>query len=325
MPLPEPSVAELQLLAEAVAARIDALRDTRRGERVLRKHGRYVDEHTDEHAAKPVEQVALHACYEASAQGQQLLGASAGKPVLRLLGAAPASGTGPERGLVGEARGVNIHASASVHGRDKKQLERLCRYLMRPPLAQERLHELPDGRLQLLLKRPWRDGTTSVVFEPLDFIARLVAAIPPPRAHLLRFHGLLAPHAKLRSLVVPRPAAAPTQPVQLSLFTADVPPRPAPAAQRDPTTAKSPPYKGRHPWALLLRHVFAVDVTICVHCQGRMTRFVIPEGVRLLELCTTPGAIARAMAHAGLAPQPPPPPAARPRRVHPSQLRLALG
>jgi hypothetical protein len=134
--------------------------------------------------------------------------------------------------------------------------------------------------------------------------------------HTILIDGVLAPHAKLRSLVVPTPPDAPTQPVQLSLFTADLSPRPAPAAQRDPATAKSPPYKGRHPWALLLRHVFAVDLTICVHCQGRM---------RLLELCTTPGAIPRAMAHAGLAPQPPPPTAARPRRAHPSQLRLALG
>ncbi len=49
-------------------------------------------------------------------------------------------------------------------------------------------------------------------------------------------------------------------------------------------------------------------------CQGRM---------RLRELCTTPSAIASAMAQAGLAPQPPPS-AARPRRTHPSQLRLAL-
>ena len=97
-----------------------------------------------------------------------------------------------------------------MHGRDKKQLKRLCRYLMRPPLAEEHLQELPDGGLQLLLKKPWRDGTTSVVFEPLDFVARLVAAIPPPRAHMFRFHGVLAPHAKLRSLVVPAPPDAPT-------------------------------------------------------------------------------------------------------------------
>jgi hypothetical protein len=47
--------------------------------------------------------------------------------------------------MVGDARGVNtssgvakrvVHASPSVHGRDKAQVERLCRYLMRPPLAQ---------------------------------------------------------------------------------------------------------------------------------------------------------------------------------------------
>jgi hypothetical protein len=316
LPLPEPSAAEAQELAERVAARIDALRDTRRGERVLRKHGRYVDEQEggdSEREAQPAEQAALHACYEASALGQQLLGPWAGKPVLRLLGAAPPSAAGQERGVVGESRGVNVHASASVHGRDKAQVERLCRYLMRPPLAQERLHELPDGRLQLSLRKAFRDGTTSVVFEPLDFIARLVAAIPPPRAHTLRFHGVLAPNAKLRSLVVPRPPAVPTEPVQLPLFTNDVPPQPAPPAERDP---RPPPYKGRHPWAQLMRHVFAVDLTTCAHCQGRM---------RLRELCTTPEAIARAMAHAGLAPQPPPPSAAaRPRRTHPSQLRLAL-
>ncbi|HEX7479470.1 MAG TPA: hypothetical protein VF331_16825, partial [Polyangiales bacterium] len=156
--------------------------------------------------------------------------------------------------------------------------------------------------------------------------------------HTIAIDGVLAPNAKLRSLVVPRAPAAPTEPVQLPLFTNDVPPQPAPPAEGAP---RPPPYKGRHPWAQLMRHVFAVDVTTCVHCQGRMTRFdalrdtrrgVIPEGVPLRELCTTPSAIANAMAHpcgyrearqTGLAPQPPPS-AARPRRAHPSQLRLAL-
>ncbi|HEX7478317.1 MAG TPA: transposase [Polyangiales bacterium] len=173
------------------------------------------------------------------------------------------------------------------------------------------MHELPDGRLQLSLRKPFRDGTTSVVFAPLDFIARLVAAIPPPRVHTLRFHGVLAPDANLRLRVVPRAPAVPTEPVQLPLFTNDVPPQPAPPAERAP---RPPSYKGRHPWAQLLRHVFAVDVTTCVHCQGRM---------RLRELCTTPSAIAGAMAQTGLAPQPPPS-AARPQRAHRSQLRLAL-
>jgi hypothetical protein len=67
-----------------------------------------------------------------------------------------------------------------------------------------------------------------------------------------------------------------------------------PVASFEPPT--TPRYSGRHAWVRLLRHVFAVDVTVCVRCQGRM---------RLRELCTTAGAIARAMARAGLGPQPP--------------------
>ena len=35
------------------------------------------------------------------------------------------------------------------------------------------------------------NGTTHVEFEPVDFIAKLAALVPPPRAHLTRFHGVL--------------------------------------------------------------------------------------------------------------------------------------
>ena len=33
-----------------------------------------------------------------------------------------------------------------------------------------------------------RDGTTRVIFGPLDFIARLAALVPKPRVNLTRFH-----------------------------------------------------------------------------------------------------------------------------------------
>jgi tRNA (Thr-GGU) A37 N-methylase len=41
------------------------------------------------------------------------------------------------------------------------------------------------------------------VLEPLDFIARLAALVRPPRKHLTRFHGVFAPHSKLRAAVTP--------------------------------------------------------------------------------------------------------------------------
>ena len=69
---------------------------------------------------------------------------------------------------------------------DRRRLERICRYVARPPLATDRLEELPDGRLAVRLKTPWRDGTTHILMERSELIERLVPLIPPPRAHQLR-------------------------------------------------------------------------------------------------------------------------------------------
>ncbi len=80
--------------------------------------------------------------------------------------------------------------ACEAHQRDK--LERLCRYVSRGPIALERLSIDGDGLVVLELKHPFRDGTTHVVFEPLDFIARLASLVPRPRAHLVRYHGLFA-------------------------------------------------------------------------------------------------------------------------------------
>jgi hypothetical protein len=87
-------------------------------------------------------------------------------------------------------------------------LERLCRYVARPAIATERLSELPDARIAYELRHPWSDGTTRVVFEPQSFLEKLAALIPPPRAHLVTYHGVLAPAAAIRSRVVPGPSTA---------------------------------------------------------------------------------------------------------------------
>jgi len=56
---------------------------------------------------------------------------------------------------------------------------------------------------ELQLKSPYKDGTAHIVMEPLEFMERLAALVPRPRLHLIRFHGVLAPNAKLRSKIVP--------------------------------------------------------------------------------------------------------------------------
>ncbi|MAE69653.1 MAG: hypothetical protein CME06_04185, partial [Gemmatimonadetes bacterium] len=99
--------------------------------------------------------------------------------------------------------GMSLHADVAVPARDRKRLERLCRYVARPPLALDRLEELPDRRLAYRLKTPWRDGTTHVVMERHELLERLAPLIPPPRAHQVRYHGVLAPCASGRDRIVP--------------------------------------------------------------------------------------------------------------------------
>ena len=91
--------------------------------------------------------------------------------------------------------GFSVHANVCIEARDRMRLERLCRYAGRPAVATERLTTLPDGRLLYRLKRPWRDGTSAVIFERQDFMAKLAVLVPVPRAHLTRYHGVLGPAA----------------------------------------------------------------------------------------------------------------------------------
>ena len=84
------------------------------------------------------------------------------------------------------------------------------------PIAHERLEVTPAGRVLLRFKRAWRSGAHAVVLDPLDFIARLVALLPPPHFNMLRHHGVLAARAKARAEVIPGPCEEP-EPAQLRL------------------------------------------------------------------------------------------------------------
>ena len=147
-------------------------------QKVLARHGRTVDGTGERDAAEPPgEQLALAALCGAAAAGHGLAGDRAGEPLLRIVD--PARARKSER--VGESGGESVHAEVAVPARDRAQLERLCRYVCRPPIAQERLEETAKGKLRYSLKKPWRDRTVALVLEPLDLLARVCALIPPPR------------------------------------------------------------------------------------------------------------------------------------------------
>ena len=95
-------------------------------------------------------------------------------------------------GKLARAAGFSLHAGVASEAHEREKLERLCRYITRPAVSTERLSLTAQGNIRYRLKTPYRDGTTDVVFEPLDFIARLAALVPTPRVNLTRYHGVNA-------------------------------------------------------------------------------------------------------------------------------------
>ena len=169
---------------------------------------------------------------------------------------------------------------------DRQALEQLCRYITRPALANERVQTNAAGQVVLKLKTAWRDGTTHLVMSPLEFMQRLAALMPRPRLHLIRLHGVLAPNAKLRGLVVPQ---APGQAAGKSELTA-----------AEPGCTHSRP--ARISWARLLKRVFQIDLEHCPDCGGQL---------KIIAAILEAPVIERILTHLGLQARAPPRVAAR--------------
>ena len=103
------------------------------------------------------------------------------------------------------------------------------------------------------MPKRYRDGTTHIVLEPLDIMARLAALVPPPRMHLTRYHGVFARHSKLRAAATPahRGMGTPKQPA-------------APAT----APAKPTPRHVAMSWARRLKRVFGSEIERCARCSG---------------------------------------------------------
>ena len=137
----------------------------------------------------------------------------------------------------------------------RQQLEHLCGYITRPAIANERLKRNRAGDVVLQLKSAFKDGTTHIVMAPLEFMQRLAALVPRPRLHLIRFHGVLAPNAKLRREIIPRP----------------------PEQATEPSCDHTQGAPARLSWARLLKRVFDIDIEHCPNCGGSLKIIVCPE------------------------------------------------
>ena len=192
--------------------------------------------------------------------------------------------------------GFSLHANVSISSGERERLERLFRYAARPPLATERLEQLPDGRVLYRFKRMWRNGATHAIFSPLELLERLAALVPAPRAHLTRYSGILGPAAKWRSLIVPSAAngdkSVPAN-IEKSHETSE-------AVHPISNSEVSPPaaaLRRNFTWAELIRRVFSADVLSCGGCGGKL---------RLISAIHPPEATRKILDWVGLPSRPPP-------------------
>jgi hypothetical protein len=239
-----PTDSEIQALIVVIATRVI---------RFLKKRGYFQN---DVDSAVPEEEATqeelLPELQAASVQSRIALGERRGQKVRKLGALEPADFQAELKGpLCAVSCGFSLHAAVycSAHERDK--LEKLCRYITRPAIAEERLQVRPAGDIVLRLKNPYSDGTSHLLFSGLEFVEKLAALVPPPRIHLTRFFGCLAPHAKIRSQIVPKKEQDPKE------IT-------SPAA--DTESQESPKKTRRMGWAELLARVFNIDMKHCPNC-----------------------------------------------------------
>jgi len=189
----------------------------------------------------------------------------------------------PAKSLTADRDGFSLNAAVSCQPFQQDRLERLCRYVARPAICLERLTVRADGKIQYELKNPFRDGTTHILFSPLDFLRKLAALVPRPRHNLVRYHGIFAPNSKMRKLIVPKNSKSVKRKDDNKTRK-----KPEESAKRDELVAPLT-------WAQRLKRVFNIDITLCPLCGGTM---------RVIADITDPEIIRKILVH--IEAQPPP-------------------
>lgn len=271
--LPAPTDAEVEQTTRSIVRRLRSL---------LIRRGIAPDADASVADPLPEDQPLLAELYAASVRSRVAMGDRAGLGVRRIGRLVDPEQavfvSGPRSTMID---GVSLHANVAVPARDRRRLEKLCRYIARPPVSTERLSKLTSGQLLYRLKRKWRDGTTHVVFEPLELVEKLAAIVPPPRVHMVRYHGVLAPRARGRRQIVPARTPAGGE---------------ANGGKEDAEPCVHAPRRWTA-WATLMQRVFAVDVLECPTCHGKM---------KILATIHPPKATTAILESLGLSSRPPP-------------------
>jgi hypothetical protein len=222
--------------------------------------------------------------------------------------------------------GFSLDASIRITDWDRNALERLTRYCTRPPFSSSRLGRLDDQTVVYNLKRPAQDGRTCLLMDPMELLKRLAALIPPPRTHLVRYFGVLAPNAALREQVVQSAGPSPALLDRLERAAACMGilaegedkdtvevsagvriDRQAQSADAEPRKRNEKPKQASYLWAMLIARMYEALPLLCPRCGNSM---------KIIAFITDPQSVRRILRHLGEPTEPPP---LQPARAPPQQ------
>jgi len=260
-PVKPPTPGDLDEITHKIAKRVSRYLG-RAGHLYRDAESEYLDLMSDEEDA-------MHGIIGASITYRLAFGLNAGRKALTLQAVPTSDNSAKSSELVSKQSGFSLHAGVACKSNQRKKLERLCRYITRPAIAEQRLSLASNGNVVVALKTPYDDGTSHVVLSPMEFMGRLAALVPKPRVNLTRFHGVFSPRSGLRAHVVPG--------------------KPDDESKQAPQSGRGKSYSMT--WAQRLKRVFAIEIETCEKCGGN---------VKIIASIEDPDVIEKILKHLGL-------------------------
>ena len=157
--------------------------------------------------------------------------------------------------------GFSVHNRVRVEPEDRPAVERLARYIMRPPISLERMSWDGVGEVRYRRKRGHESSGLNEreveAFDPQEFLARVIMHIPEPRRHLVRYYGWYSNVSRGKR----RKAEAADGEVGAMGVAPD-----SRAAQVEARDARAL----RRSWAQLIKRIYEVDPMVCPSCGSEM-------------------------------------------------------
>jgi hypothetical protein len=137
----------------------------------------------------------------------------------------------------------------------------------------------------------------------MELLRRLAALIPPPRTHLVRYFGVLAPNAALREQVIQSAGPSPALLERLTRAAAcmgihdqaaeDDTPEPPDEPESPHLTGK--PRRASSLWAMLIARIYEALPLLCPRCGSPM---------KIVAFITDPASLSRILTHLGVPTKP---------------------